>query len=680
MRCHNRLWTLNPPGQTTRGVLFLVPVSDRPLSLWSRPVAVCLAIVGLAGLLYAGSLLNGFVFDDHPLVESNPQFRSIEGLTQLFRSGGWLSYRPLRTASYAIDYALFGLNPSGFRAFNILYHALNGVLVFTVLRTILGVTRPALLAALLFIVHPVQTEAVAYISGRRDVLFTLFYLMGFYGFVRYRATGRVRFLCLTGISYYLALLSKEMAITLPLLCLGYDLVRSIPKTDGGEGGWSSWMALREAGLRLWRDYRRLYLAIGAIFSAAAYYFVVLFRVTQRFDLWGDGLWPTVLTSVTIMGRYLTLLLWPVTLNADYSFNAFPVSSTLLDSRVLMAIAMVGGGWWAIWRNLANHRWAAFGGLWFFVTLLPVAQIIPHAWIVAEHYLYLPSIGFCLAAAMLVEGLLERVRQQRQAVAAVFALVVFLLGFRTVIRNRDWKDDLTLWTKTVQTAPASARARRNLGRLYMIRGRRQEAAQEFKAALRIAPNDAGTWNNLGVMLLDLGNLDGAEQAFTGALRLNTLPLDVRINLGLVSLRRGQVKQAEQYFLAALASVQLAPSQRAQALNNLGMVRATQGRPAEAEQAFKEAVTLEPGYADARQNLGLAYLEKGQMQAGIAELEEAVRYKSTDPTLHHLLGEAYHMQGQQDQAVASLRRALSLKGDLTEVRKLLDSILHSSPMPP
>lgn len=650
---------------------------DRLRSFRSRPAAVCLAIVGLAGLLYAGSLLNGFVFDDHPLVETNLQFRSIEGLTQLFRSGGWLTYRPLRTASYAIDYALFGLTPSGFRAFNILYHALNGVLVFTLLRTILGVTRPALLAAILFIVHPVQTEAVAYISGRRDVLFTLFYLMGFYGFVRYRASGRVRFLCLTGISYYLGLLSKEMAITLPLLCLGYDLVRSMP--EDGEGGRSSWMALREAGLRLWRDHRRLYLVIGAVFSAMAYYFVVLFRVTQRFDLWGGGLWPTALTSVTIMGRYLTLLLWPVTLNADYSFNAFPVPETLVDSRVLMAIAVVGGSLWAIWRSLANHRWAAFGGLWFFVTLLPVVQIIPHAWIVAEHYLYLPSIGVCLAAAMLAEGLLERVRP-RQAVAAAFALAVLLLGFRTVIRNRDWKDDLTLWTKTVRTAPASARARRNLGRLYMIRGRRQEAAQEFREALRIAPNDAPTWNNLGVMLLELGNLDGAERAFTGALRLNSLPLDVRINLGIVSLRRGQVKQAEAYFLAAMASSQLAPSQRAQALNNLGMVRATQGRSAEAEQAFKEAVTLEPGDADARRNLGLAYLEKGQMQAGIAELEEAVRYKATDPTLHHLLGEAYHAQGQQDRAVASLRKALSLKGDLAEARELLDSILRSSPTPP
>jgi tetratricopeptide (TPR) repeat protein len=428
----------------------------------------------------------------------------------------------------------------------------------------------------------------------------------------------------------------------------------------------------------------------------AYYFVVLFSVSRRFELWGGGLWPTVLTSVTIMRHYLTLLLWPVTLNADYSFNAFPVSSTLADSRVLIAIAVVGGSWWAIWRLLASHRWAAFGGLWFFVTLLPVAQIIPHREIVAEHFLYLPSIGFCLAAAMLVEGLFERVGQ-RLAVSAVFALVVLLLGFRTVIRIRDWKDDLTLWTKTVQTAPASARARRNLGRLYMIRGRRQEAAQEFREALRIVPNDAATWNNLGMMLLEQGNLDGAEQALTGALRLQTLPLeqgnldgaeqaltgalrlqtlplDVRINMGVVSLRRGQLKQAEHHLLEALASLQLA---RAVALNNLGMVLATQGRSAEAEQAFKEAVALDPRYADARRNLGLAYLEKGQMQAGILELEEAVRYKGADPTLHHLLGEAYHVQGQQDRAVASLRKALSLKGDLAEARELLDSILHSPP---
>jgi len=645
---------------------------DRLWSFRSRPWTLYLAIAGLAGLLYAGSLPNGFVFDDHYLVESNPDFRSIEGLTQLFRSGGWLTYRPLRTASYAIDYALFGLTPSGFRAFNILYHALNGVLVFTLLRSILGVTRPAFLAALLFIIHPVQTESVAYISGRRDLLSTLFYLTGVYGFVRYRATGGGRWLGLAGISYYLGLLSKEMAVTLPLLCLGYDLIRAMP--EGGEGGGRPWTAVREAAQRLWRDHRRLYLAGGAVLSAVVYYFVVLFRVTQRFDPWGGGLWPTLLTSVTIMGHYLTLLLWPVTLNADYSFNAFPVPSTLLDSRVLTAAAVVGGSWWAIRRTLAAHRWAAFGGLWFFTTLLPVAQIIPHDEIVAEHYLYLPSIGVCLAAAVAADRLLARVRQRR-AVAAVVGLVALLLGVRTVVRTRDWQDDLTLWTKTVRTAPASARARRNLGRLYMIRGRHQEAVGEFREALRIAPNDAPTWNNLGVMLLELGNLDGAEQAFTGALRLQTLPSDVRINLSTVALRRGRTAQAEAYLLAALAS-QLPPLQRALALNNLGMVRAAQGRPAEAERAFTEAVALEPGDADARRNLGLAYLETGRMQAGIAELEEAVRYKSADPTLHHLLGQVYYAQGQRDLAVASLRKALSLKGDLAEARELLDAILHPS----
>lgn len=642
--------------------------SEKESPLWLRPLPATLLLAALAGLTYINSLPNDFVFDDKGLSQS------LEHLQRLFRTGRWPTYRPLRTASYAIDYSLFGLNPAGFRAFNILYHILNGALLFVIFRTGLRQSRPALLAAILFIVHPIQTESVAYISGRRDVLFTMFFLTGFYGFIRYRETSRVRHLYLAGGSYLLSLLTKEMAITLPLLWLCYDLIRSLPLIPA-EGRPSSWEVLKNGTRLLFQRNKWFYFLIGTVLPILAYYYVYVYvlPMSLRSEMWGGGVWPTLLTSATIFAHYLKLIVFPLTLSADYSFNAFPISYSLAEARVVLALAILGGAWWGICRLLASDRWAAFGGLWFFITLLPVSQIIPHHEMVAEHYLYLPSAGFALSAAVLLERLLTRSPHPR-AIAATFALVVLLLGFRTVARNRDWKDELTLWTKTVQTAPESARAHIALAGVHLRQGGYDQALQELLDALRIQPNSASTHRDLGTVLLQLGRLDEAEQEFREAMRLSAQSPVVRVSLAVVYLMRSQLGEAEQELDAALRSGQLSPLERGAALHNLGLVYTRKGRQGEAEKAFEESLNIDPKNVSARTNLGLLYLEKGMLQEGATQLEEAIRYKGSDAALHGLLGEVYYRQGQKERAVTELTKALNLKGDFPEAKTLLNTIIR------
>jgi len=640
-----------------------------PRSPWVLPLPASLLLATLAALVYANSLGNGFVFDDLELVVANTQIRTATDFSKMFGIGGWGKYRPIRAASYALDYRLFGLNPAGFRAFNILYHVVNGTVLFVILRAVLKQTRPALLAAILFIVHPIQTDSVTYIAGRRDLLFTLFYLAGFYAFVRYRQTARVRYLWLAGVSYYLSLLSKEMAVTLPLLCLCYEVIRSLPTTSSE--GRTSWQFLREATRDLFARHKWFYLAMGAAFALVASYYVFFFRVSRQRALWGGGLWPTLLTSARIFAHYLKLLVFPVTLNADYSYNAFPISYSLGEARVIFALMILGAAWWGIYRLLALNRWAAFGGIWFFITLAPVSQLIPHHEMMAEHYLYLPSAGFFLAAALLVERQLAN--PSRFAAASIaFGLVVLLLGARTIIRNRDWKDDLTLWAKTVKTAPESARAHTNLGEAYMRRGLFVGAEQEFGEALRIAPNDAVNLDNHGLALLRLGRLDEAERMFREALRVFPLPSTLT-NLGLLYLRRGQLDEAEREFTSVLQSGRLGRSLHAAALNNLGIISSLKRKPEEAETAFKGAIALEPNNVDARANLGKLYLDRGRFQEGSKQLEEAVLLKRSDPNLYRLLGEAYYQQGMNELAAIELARALMLKADFPEARGLLNKII-------
>jgi len=190
------------------------------------------------GLIYANSLRNGFVFDDYALIPDDPAIQSLAQYPKAFEwdaqrigrlpSDRGTTHRPLRTALLAVQFHLFGLNPTGYRTVNLLLHVLNGLLVFLIVRTLLGRPLTALFAAGLFVAHPIQTEAVAYISGQRDLLFTAFYLGGFLSFVRYRLTQRLRWLAGAFVAYLLGLLSKEMAITLPLLCALYDLIARLP--------------------------------------------------------------------------------------------------------------------------------------------------------------------------------------------------------------------------------------------------------------------------------------------------------------------------------------------------------------------------------------------------------------------------------------------------------------------
>ena len=316
---------------------------------------VIVALAGLAALIYANALPNGFVFDDFYLIVGN---REIQNLTQYPKALQWdmqrrialqpdrgATHRPLRTALLAVQFRFFGLNPTGYRVVNILLHILNGSLVFVLLRSLLGRARPALFAALLFVVHPIQTEVVAYIAGQRDVLFTTFYLVGFLCFVRYRATQQAAWLGVGAVAYILGLLSKEMAITLPLLCIAYDLVAHFPGDGPGVVPPLS-RAIRDGLRATLAQGRKLYLLMGGMLAMILVYFVVISNPSHQRTLYGGGLGPTLNTSARIMVHYLKLLVFPLTLNVDYSYNAFPVSSSLADSRGVLAglvLAVIGYG-------------------------------------------------------------------------------------------------------------------------------------------------------------------------------------------------------------------------------------------------------------------------------------------------------------------------------------------------
>ena len=515
-------------------------------------------------MIFANSIGNQFVFDDSENIVTNNAITSLSNIpTILGLTTGKPYYRPLRTASYTLDYLFSGLNPTAYHIFNITYHGIASILVYLIVLLLLGSQRAALIAGLIFAVHPVQTDSVTYLSGRRDVLCGLFYFLGFYYFLKFRADKQKRYLIVVFFAYVLAMASKEMAVTLAGIFFVYDFISNI---EQGPFLNRIYRAIKNTFVKNRYFYPPFFL-LGLAFVV---YKVILKNPSHAAGYYGGSILTNFATVTRVIVHYIKLLVFPMTLNADYSYNAFPASRSIFEPDVLFSIAvlfvLVG---LIVYCLTEKKKWYAFSGLWFLVTLLPVLQIFPHHELLAEHYLYIPIFGFVLFLALLLEKAFALFKTRTAAVYAVFATLFVLLSARTIVRNNDWKDDLTLWAKTVQTAPDCARAHNNFGRALNDEGELSTAIDQFQRAVQIRPNFAEAYCNMGVSYSVLGLTDKARFNFRKAIELNP-------------------KFAEAYY-------------------NVGLLDAKNGNPAEAIESFKKAIEQNPKFVEAHYNLGLTYMK-------------------------------------------------------------------------
>ncbi len=579
-----------------------------------KKLAVCFFLAVAIGGVYYNALSNGFVFDDYLLVVNRSALPQVVSEPLLAFSPTALGYRPLRTLSYVLDYRLGGMHPWVFHLNNLIYHWIAACLVFFVtLRLVASnavasspdtALRTALFAALLWAMHPVQTEAVTYISGRRDILTGLFFFLGLYAFLRFRAQSRqpaprgrqASWLLLAVLAYGLGLLSKEMAVTLPLVMLSYDYVYGLRLEEVKFG----WTYVRELGRGIARTvwgHKYLYLPLllgGVCFSL---YAVFVALPVWRVGWYGGSIATNFLTTARIWVYYLYLLLWPVPLLADYT-GAFAVTRSLFDPWALSAVGLLLVLFLVTMGTLRYSRLAAFSGLWIAITLLPVSHIIPYPEMMAEHYLYIPSFGFCLLVALglarLTEGFKPQASSLWKMVVGYGLLVIFLIFYagRTVIRNRDWRDDLTFYNRVVRDNPYSARARLGLGYAYDRGGLTRMGIQQYLAGLRIDPRDPRLYTNLGAAHLKLKELGEAELVYQKALKLGFRSSELLNNLGFLYTQKGEFGKAR----AALEQAEKLAKRGDPAVQaNWGFLYEVQNKLPEALQAYRKAKALDPDNA-------------------------------------------------------------------------------------
>lgn len=530
------------------------------------------ALVATVFISYANSLGNEFVFDDIDLVTGairNQRFSDIEKLI--------FSYRPVRTITYAIDYHIWGERPFGFHLSNILIHAGSSLLVFLLIRRLTQATLISLLGALIFAVHPIQTDSVTYISGRRDVLFGFFYLAAFLSYLGYTTARSRSRLALLFILWALALLSKEMAVSLPAVIFLWNFCHLWSEKAGSFFGRTIAAARSTIAKDGW-----LYLALITIGIAFSLYSIFGERASQRVSsegasYYGDSFYATLLTSIRAQAWYLKQLVFPTPITQYHGL--FDLSRSILDWRVLVSFAVVCSTLASGLVLLRREKLMAFAILAYFAMLAPVSQIVPHHEFAADHYLYLPMMCFVLIVALIAQKLTARGEMIKKVVYATMIIAVVALGAQTLLRNRVWKDSFTLWQDNYRAVPTSSRAAFNLASEY--EGRNLRRAEElFLKSIEIDPSLTIAYTKLSKLYLNQNRVREAEELIGRGFEIS----DEEIK----RLSGRDPKRFRSGLLTARAAV-----------------RNQQNRSLEAEQALRESLDLDPTNAISRMMLAARY---------------------------------------------------------------------------
>jgi Tfp pilus assembly protein PilF len=627
-----------------------------------------LSIAGLilcAALPYLNTLLNGFVYDDNRQVLDNPYLKSFHFLPQVFDTTVWSFvgmqgvsnyYRPMMTFGYAVCYHLFGPLAYGFHLVNVCLHVGVVLLVFGVARRLFNDRAVAFVAACLFALHPIHTEAVAWVAAVTTLDVTFFYLLTFWLFLSMaRPRGGVSPLVKLAavVGFGLTIFSKEQALTFPLLAMAYE---HFFREDRAE-------------TTFWQKARRY----GEFWLMDLAY--VLFRIEHlgafapQVQLSHLGWYSSVLSALALVGQYLGKLFWPVELCAYYVFHK---STSVFEPRVLAGIATLAACVVVFAVLARRNRTASFGFVWFFVTLAPVLDIRYLAGnVFAERYLYLPSVGFCWlggwAGVKLWKSLAARRRLWRYGLPAVSCVLALLLAVRVIARNRDWRSDDTLYSQTLKVSPRATNIRENLGVVAWNHGRIDEAEKQWSIALNLNPNSPITLTNLGLVYARRKQYEQAEHSFREAMLHKPDYTDPHLNLGSMMMDLGRFEEAEWQLRAAVALSPLIPSCH----NKLGKLYLKEGRPAEAAEQFSRSVRAAPNF-EGYDGLGDVYLQLQYPARAKRAYAEAARINPYDSRAHFGLARIAASDGHPVAALAEYKRGFETDPNNQEAKSAVKAL--------
>ena len=619
-------------------------------------------VVACATLPYLNILFNGFVHDDNTQLVKNPYVRSFHYLKEILTTNVWSFrrtssitnyYRPMMTLGYLACYKLFGMRAYGFHLISLLLHVLVVCLVFVLAERLTRDRVAAFVASALFALHPIHTESVDWIAAVTDLELSLFYLLTFGIFValaKPRGWRSKLMEAALAVSFVLALLSKEQAMTLPALATVYE---HFYREDRRE---------TSVSLKLSR-YGVLWLVGVAYLLFRIHFFGALAPAKNL-----PGLTPEqiLLSAIALFGQYVWKFLWPVRLCGFYVFHP---NNRLFDPHVLAGVVVLlafAALFIVCWRSRErNVRFISFAILWFFATLAPVLNA---HWVASnvftERYLYLPSVAVAWVVGVGASMLWSRAAPspvQQGALALAGVALGGLYAARIVIRNCDWKNDVVFYSRTLDFSPDADIILNDLGTVYWDQGEADNAESAWKRSLAINPDNAPVLNNLGMVAGKRKQYDEAVKLFQRAMELRPDNPDPHLNLGRVYRVMGLAGPAESQLRQALALSPLDPRVR----NELGQLLVSEGRTDAAEEQFRASLRLEPSVL-AYDFLGMLDTQRYAWEAAEHDFWAALSLDEADSNAHFGLGYVYKVAGRRAEALGQYQAGLV--GDPTNAQAL------------
>ncbi|HEY3491047.1 MAG TPA: glycosyltransferase family 39 protein [Candidatus Deferrimicrobiaceae bacterium] len=498
------------------------------LSIDYRPWIIALFVLGTFSI----GIRNQFVWDDFDFILRNAYLHDLGNIPRFLFSGDAAGtgfdnpyYRPLTTATFALDYALWGGNPAGFHATNVALHLLTCIVLYRTLLHLTAAPSAALGATLLFSVHPAHSEPVGYISARADILCALFMLLSLLQFLRAEESGNRRHLALSLASFVLALLSKIVALVLPPLLILH---------------------------LIWAGNRTKSAKTLLPFAALSIAFLILRSRVLVMEAWGPVSFHVRAASAGpyLLG-YIRNALAPVDLKV---FCDVPLRSGFSDPAVLASWLCIGAIGVATLLLARRRPLVSFGIAWFFAALLPVCGLVTILFParMADRYLYIPLLGLAFVVASVWKEAASSGRSMafRKGAVAVIGVLVLAAAAGTALRLQVWRDSLAMWSTAVADAPGSLYAKNGLAATYMEKESFAEAERILNEVIAIRDDNAQTRINLAGIEFRRGNLDKMEVHVNRALELRPLSHVALTYLGVIKARKGWTREAMLLFQEAL----------------------------------------------------------------------------------------------------------------------------------
>ena len=621
-------------------------------------------IIVLCLTTYASSVQNDFIWDDDSYVYANPYLQKTDGLRAIWFTHRLPQYYPMTFTTFWIEHQLWGDHPFGYHITNLILHVLNAILVFWVIQKLCATL--AFPVALLFAVHPIQVETVAWVTERKNLLALFFFLLAMLSYLRFDDTRKTSHYFQTLGLFVCALLSKSIAVCFIFIPVLY-------------GWWRN-------GKVTWREIRLSIplVAIGAL-SAINTIYLELYRVGARGDAWD----LTVFERIVLAGRILLFYLYKVCVPLKFSFFysrwaidasqwwqwLFPLIPIVVLILLFYFRHEIGRGPLALFLFYTVSIFPALG----FFNVYPMKYSF-----VADHFSYLSTPVLFLLTCLCISFLLVKLKLKFPSLKSktakilmwlIFLSVITYMSGKSMVLTRNYKNVVTLWENLLNDNPKAWVAYTNLGYVYRSVGKIENAISIYQKAIETIPDNPNAYYNLANTYYDIGETEQAIEFYRKTLKIDSHYVNAYNNLGLIYNNLGKTNEAIELFRKA---IEIDPKQ-AKTYYNLGLTYNTIGNVKEAIELYKRAIEIDPHFSEAYYNLGNLYNKISMPMEAVILYKKAIELLPTDPHLYFNLGNTYRTIGQVESATNSYKRAIEIDPHFSEAYYNLGNLYNKISMP-